>query len=74
MEFEFAGNNSVLVTPVVDGVKGTPFSLAYSPASASVPAAVADTLVLTDVSATSGTYGVEVESLSVVVNGAAAAA
>ncbi|EOM4760917.1 DUF6645 domain-containing protein, partial [Escherichia coli] len=32
MEFEFAGNNSVLVTPVVDGVKGTPFSLAYSPA------------------------------------------
>ena len=74
MEFEFAGNNSVLVTPVVDGVKGTPFSLAYSPAHASVPAAVADTLVLTDVSATSGTYGVEVESLSVVVNGAAAAA
>ncbi|EJT6038650.1 DUF1737 domain-containing protein [Escherichia coli] len=74
MEFEFAGNNSVLVTPVVDGVKGTPFSLAYSPASASVPAAVADTLVLTDVSATSGTYGVEVESLSVVVNGAAEAA
>lgn len=74
MEFEFAGNNSVLVTPVVDGVKGTPFSLAYSPASASVPAAVADTLVLTDVSATSGTYGVEVESLSVTVNAAAAAA
>ncbi|EMW3203572.1 DUF1737 domain-containing protein [Escherichia coli] len=73
MEFEFAGNNSVLVTPVVDGVKGTPFSLAYSPAHASVPAAVADTLVLTDVSVTSGTYGVEVESLSVTVNGAAAA-
>ncbi|QWV68055.1 DUF1737 domain-containing protein [Escherichia coli O158:H23] len=74
MEFEFAGNNSVLVTPVVDGVKGTPFSLAYSPAHASVPAAVADTLVLTDVSVTSGTYGVEVESLSVTVNGAEAAA
>ncbi|HEK5250744.1 TPA: DUF1737 domain-containing protein [Escherichia coli] len=73
MEFEFAGNNSVLVTPVVDGVKGTPFSLAYSPAHASVPAAVADTLVLTDVSVTSGTYGVEVESLSVTVNGAAEA-
>ncbi len=37
MEFEFAGNNSVLVTPVVDGVKGTPFSLAYSPAQCISP-------------------------------------
>ncbi|HAV8293933.1 TPA: DUF1737 domain-containing protein [Escherichia coli] len=74
MEFEFAGNNSALVTPVVDGARGNQFSLAYSPASASVPAAVADALVLTDVSATSETYGVEVESLSVKVNTAAAMA
>ncbi|ELO7644234.1 DUF6645 domain-containing protein [Escherichia coli] len=74
VDFEFAGNNSALVTPVVDGVRGTQFSLAYSPAAASVPAAVANTLVLTDVSTNKGTYAVEVESLNVTVNAAAATA
>ncbi|EAB4164988.1 sialate O-acetylesterase [Salmonella enterica] len=59
LEIVFPGNNSVNVTPVLDGVTGPAFDLSYSPAN---PAT--DTLLLTSI--TSGTtYGVQLEAFSV---------
>ncbi|EKI2381331.1 DUF1737 domain-containing protein, partial [Escherichia coli] len=45
LAFEFAGNNSIQVTPVLDEKRGTPFTLVKSPASGA-----ADKLQLTDIS------------------------
>lgn len=59
LEIIFPGNNSVNVTPVLDGVKGNAFNLAYSPASVPV-----GTLQLNSI--TSGaTYGVQLEAFSI---------
>ncbi|EGU0782904.1 TPA: DUF1737 domain-containing protein, partial [Escherichia coli] len=45
LAFEFAGNNSIQVTPVLDEKRGTPFTLVKSPAHGT-----ADKLQLTDIS------------------------
>ncbi|EFE2722842.1 DUF1737 domain-containing protein [Escherichia coli] len=61
--FRFAGNNSIEVTPVIDGKDGTPFMLSQSP----VGTFTADKLRVTDI--TSGaTYPVLIESITVEVN------
>ncbi|HAV7523077.1 TPA: DUF1737 domain-containing protein [Escherichia coli] len=65
---KFAGNNSIQVTPVLDGTEGTPYNLANSPV-----ASPANTLRLTSI--TPGmTYNLEADSLVVEVNAAAATA
>ncbi|ENU2556812.1 DUF6645 domain-containing protein, partial [Escherichia coli] len=45
LAFRFAGNNSLQVTPVIDGQDGTPFTLTQSPVSAFA----ADKLHVTDI-------------------------
>lgn len=59
LEIVFPGNNSVSVTPVLDGVKGTPFNLAYCPAAVPV-----NTLQLTSLTR-NATYGVQLETFSI---------
>ncbi|MBF5695461.1 DUF1737 domain-containing protein [Escherichia coli] len=68
LEFEFAGNNSIQVTPVLDEVRGTPFSLEKSPGSSAV-----DTLRLTNQTANQ-TYTLLVDRMGVEVNNAVPAA
>ncbi|OTE62486.1 DUF6645 domain-containing protein [Escherichia coli] len=62
LAFEFAGNNSIQVTPVLDEKRGTPFTLVKSPASGAV-----DKLQLTDISK-SATYTLLIDSIAVEVN------
>ncbi|EFU9424094.1 sialate O-acetylesterase [Escherichia coli] len=63
--FRFAGNNSIQVTPVIDGQDGTPFMLSQS----TVGTLTADKLRVTDI--TSGaTYPVLIDSIVVEVNNA----
>ncbi|HDH7147391.1 TPA: DUF1737 domain-containing protein [Escherichia coli] len=62
LAFEFAGNNSIQVTPVLDEKRGAPFTLVKSPASAA-----ADKLQLTDVSKVA-TYTLLIDSVKVEVN------
>ncbi|MCV0731884.1 hypothetical protein MLI38_026840 [Escherichia coli] len=68
--FRFAGNNSISVVPVIDGAEQPAFNLSKSPASGFA----ADTLLISDISATQDTYPVLVESILVEVNGSAPAA
>ncbi|EEU0313782.1 DUF1737 domain-containing protein [Escherichia coli] len=68
LAFEFAGNNSIQVTPVLDEKRGTPFTLVKSPASGA-----ADKLQLTDISK-AATYTLLIDSVKVEVNNADAAA
>ncbi|WP_338899368.1 DUF6645 domain-containing protein [Escherichia coli] len=68
LAFEFAGNNSIQVTPVLDEKRGTPFTLVKSPASG-----VADKLQLTDISKAAA-YTLLIDSVKVEVNNADAAA
>ncbi|HDL6452213.1 TPA: hypothetical protein PXI66_004880, partial [Escherichia coli] len=68
LEFEFAGNNSIQVTPVLDEVRGTPFSLEKSPGSSAV-----DTLRLTNLTVNQ-TYTLLVDRMGVEVNNAVPAA
>ncbi|EES1154857.1 DUF1737 domain-containing protein [Escherichia coli] len=68
LAFEFAGNNSIQVTPVLDEKRGAAFTLVKSPASG-----VADKLQLTDISK-SATYTLLIDSIAVEVNNADAAA
>ncbi|EFQ9132727.1 DUF1737 domain-containing protein [Escherichia coli] len=60
--FEFAGNNSIQVTPVLDEKRGAAFTLVKSPASGA-----ADKLQLTDISK-SATYTLLIDSIAVEVN------
>lgn len=61
LTFEFtAGSN--MVTPVLNGTRGTPFSLAYGPAQMAK-----DSLIITDITK-SATYGVLLERVDVEVN------
>ncbi|EHT0599617.1 DUF1737 domain-containing protein [Escherichia coli] len=69
LAFRFAGNNSLQVTPVIDGQDGTPFTLTQSP----VRAFSADKLHVTDITK-SATYPVLIDSIAVEVNNADAAA
>ncbi|EKP2569161.1 DUF1737 domain-containing protein [Escherichia coli] len=69
LAFRFAGNNSLQVTPVIDGQDGTPFTLTQSPVSAFA----ADKLHVTDITK-SATYPVLIDSIAVEVNNADAAA
>ncbi|HGV7202177.1 TPA: DUF6645 domain-containing protein, partial [Escherichia coli] len=69
LAFRFAGNNSLQVTPVIDGQDGTPFTLTQSPVSAFS----ADKLHVTDITK-SATYPVLIDSIAVEVNNADAAA
>ncbi|EOL6991334.1 DUF6645 domain-containing protein, partial [Escherichia coli] len=62
LAFEFAGNNSIQVTPVLDEKRGAAFTLVKSPASG-----VADKLQLTDISK-SATYTLLIDSIAVEVN------
>ncbi|ENZ9829831.1 DUF6645 domain-containing protein [Escherichia coli] len=62
LAFEFAGNNSIQVTPVLDEKRGAAFSLVKSPASGA-----ADKLQLTDISK-SATYTLLIDSIAVEVN------
>ncbi|EFM3322631.1 hypothetical protein HCF78_005157, partial [Escherichia coli] len=62
LSFEFAGNNSIQVTPVLDEKRGTPFTLVKSPASGA-----ADKLQLTDISK-AATYTLLIDSIAVEVN------
>ncbi|EZA35352.1 SASA family carbohydrate esterase [Escherichia coli] len=62
LAFEFAGNNSVQVTPVLDEKRGEPFTLVKSPALGA-----ADKLQLTDISK-AATYQVLIDSVKVEVN------
>ncbi|EHY2572012.1 DUF1737 domain-containing protein [Escherichia coli] len=62
LAFEFAGNNSVQVTPVLDEKRGEPFTLVKSPASGA-----ADKLQLTDISK-AATYQLLIDSVKVEVN------
>lgn len=62
--FRFAGNNSISVVPVIDGAEQPAFNLSKSPASGFA----ADTLLISDISATQDTYPVLVESIVVEVN------
>ncbi|EOB0292004.1 DUF6645 domain-containing protein [Escherichia coli] len=68
LAFEFAGNNSVQVTPVLDEKRGEPFTLVKSPASGA-----ADKLQLTDISK-AATYQLLIDSVKVEVNNADVAA
>ncbi|EEQ5321759.1 DUF1737 domain-containing protein [Escherichia coli] len=68
LAFEFAGNNSIQVTPVLDEKRGAAFTLVKSPASGA-----ADKLQLTDISK-SATYTLLIDSVKVEVNNADAAA
>ncbi|WP_044705346.1 DUF6645 domain-containing protein [Escherichia coli] len=68
LAFEFAGNNSIQVTPVLDEKRGTPFTLVKSPASGA-----ADKLQLTDISKAAA-YTLLIDSVKVEVNNADAAA
>ncbi|NEM32282.1 DUF1737 domain-containing protein [Escherichia coli] len=68
LAFEFAGNNSIQVTPVLDEKRGAAFTLVKSPASGA-----ADKLQLTDISK-SATYTLLIDSIAVEVNNADAAA
>ncbi|MEF4564325.1 DUF6645 domain-containing protein [Escherichia coli] len=67
--FRFAGNNSIEVTPVIDGKDGTPFMLSQSP----VGTFTADKLRVTDIT-NGATYPVLIDSIAVEVNNADAAA
>ncbi|EJH9516178.1 sialate O-acetylesterase, partial [Escherichia coli] len=69
LAFRFAGNNSLQVTPVIDGQVGTPFTLTQSPVSAFA----ADKLHVTDITR-NATYPVLIDSIAVEVNNADAAA
>ncbi|EKI2076379.1 DUF1737 domain-containing protein [Escherichia coli] len=62
LAFEFAGNNSVQVTPVLDEKRGEPFTLVKSPALGA-----ADKLQLTDISK-AATYQLLIDSVKVEVN------
>ncbi|EEZ5175362.1 DUF1737 domain-containing protein [Escherichia coli] len=62
LAFEFAGNNSVQVTPVLDEKRGEPFTLVKSPALGT-----ADKLQLTDISK-AATYQLLIDSVKVEVN------
>ncbi|MEL3629953.1 DUF6645 domain-containing protein, partial [Escherichia coli] len=68
LAFEFAGNNSIQVTPVLDEKRGTPFTLVKSPASGA-----ADKLQLTGISK-AATYTLLIDSVKVEVNNADIAA
>ncbi|EFB3019258.1 DUF1737 domain-containing protein [Escherichia coli] len=68
LAFEFAGNNSIQVTPVLDEKRGTPFTLVKSPASGA-----ADKLQLTDISK-AASYTLLIDSVKVEVNNADVAA
>ncbi|EMV9491905.1 DUF1737 domain-containing protein [Escherichia coli] len=68
LAFEFAGNNSIQVTPVLDEKRGTPFTLVKSPASGA-----ADKLQLTGISK-AATYALLIDSVKVEVNNADGAA
>lgn len=63
--FRFAGNNSIQVTPVIDGQDGAPFILSQSP----VGSFAADKLRVTDITK-EATYTVLIESITVEVNNA----
>ncbi|HBA8202355.1 TPA: DUF1737 domain-containing protein [Escherichia coli] len=63
--FRFAGNNSIQVTPVIDGKDGTPFMLSQSP----VGSFAADKLCVTDITS-AATYPVLIDSIVVEVNNA----
>ncbi len=63
LAFRFASNNSIQVTPVIDGKDGTPFMLSQSP----VGTLAADKLRLTDLTSTA-TYPVLIDSILVEVN------
>ncbi|EFC1657276.1 hypothetical protein FA798_25560 [Escherichia coli] len=63
--FRFAGNNSIEVTPVIDGKDGTPFMLSQSP----VGSFAADKLRVTDIT-NGATYPVLIDSIVVEVNNA----
>ncbi|HEG2059947.1 TPA: sialate O-acetylesterase, partial [Escherichia coli] len=63
--FRFAGNNSIEVTPVIDGKDGTPFMLSQSP----VGTFTADKLRVTDIT-NGATYPVLIDSIVVEVNNA----
>lgn len=63
--FRFAGNNSIEVTPVIDGQDGTPFMLSQSP----VGSFAADKLRVTDIT-NGATYPVLIDSIVVEVNNA----
>ncbi|AKC15562.1 hypothetical protein VK74_24300 [Escherichia coli] len=63
LAFRFAGNNSIQVTPVIDGKNGEPFMLSQSP----VGSFAADKLRLTDITS-NATYPVLIDSILVEVN------
>ncbi|APK92880.1 DUF6645 domain-containing protein [Escherichia coli] len=63
--FRFAGNNSIEVTPVIDGQDGTPFMLSQLP----VGSFAADKLRVTDITS-AATYPVLIDSIVVEVNNA----
>ncbi|EEW6952405.1 DUF1737 domain-containing protein [Escherichia coli] len=63
LAFRFAGNNSLQVTPVIDGQDGTPFTLTQSPVSAFA----VDKLHVTDITR-GATYPVLIDSIAVEVN------
>ncbi|EGJ7032944.1 sialate O-acetylesterase [Escherichia coli] len=63
LAFRFAGNNSIQVTPVIDGKDGEPFMLSQSP----VGSFAADKLRLTDITS-NATYPVLIDSILVEVN------
>lgn len=63
LAFRFSGNNSIEVTPVIDGQDGTPFMLSQSP----VGTLAADKLRLTDITS-NATYPVLIDSILVEVN------
>ena len=62
LSFEFAGNNSIQVTPVLDEKRGTPFTLVKSQATGG-----ADKLLLTDITKVA-TYTLLIDSVKVEVN------
>ncbi|EPB3824552.1 DUF6645 domain-containing protein [Escherichia coli] len=61
--FHFAGNNSIQVTPVIDGQDGTPFTLS----KVAVSTLPADKLRVTDITS-AATYPVLIDSIVVEVN------
>ncbi|HBA8322001.1 TPA: sialate O-acetylesterase [Escherichia coli] len=63
--FRFAGNNSIQVTPVIDGQDGTPFMLS----KVAVSTLPADKLRVTDITS-AATYPVLIDSIVVEVNNA----
>ncbi|EKM3464749.1 sialate O-acetylesterase, partial [Escherichia coli] len=69
LAFRFAGNNSLQVTPVIDGKDGAAFTLTQSP----VGAFPADKLRVTDITK-NATYPVLIDSVKVGVNNAEAGA